>query len=233
MENTNIQTSKIETPKDTSSEVVINSFVGRESEYEKFIDSLYKNIRLIKGILHIFPSDKIKEQVDVGLNLANKILDLNRKKSAIDNELKKYGAELISLWNKSNPAQSTQVSSVRMVSEDNHSILISTRDSYSIKSDALLLLKDELGENFDEIFETNETLTVKEEETPKQILLTMLCKNFGEKALSFFFNKKLEIKMKDSKKYNDILESDMYSENLKNRLKFACSKASPAIIYPK
>lgn len=212
---------------------IIDSFYKKEEEYAQFINSLYQNVQLIKGILYIFPTEKTKSKINFGLSLAHKILSLNRKKEIIDLELKKYGAEIIKLWNKANPANSMQVSSIRMVSDEDQSILISVKNSYNIKTDALISLKEEIGSDFDDMFDVSETLVLKKEEVPKQLLLSLLVKSFGDKALSFFFDKKIDLKMKDPKKYERFLSSDLVSENLKNRLKFACSKSSPAICYPK
>jgi hypothetical protein len=150
--------------------------------------------------------------------------------------LKKYGSELIRAWNSTNPAESMQVSSVRMVpsTEDHkHSILVTVKDSYQPKSDALLLLKSELGAVFYEIFSENETYIVRAEENSKQMLFAMLLKNFGERAIGFFFERKVDIKVKDANKLSEVLNSSSISEDLKSRLKLSCPKSEPAITYPK
>ena len=221
---------------------VIDSFVNREDEYRQFLETIEedKEVRFIKGMLYVFLSNESKEIVEEGMSLYNKLSEITRKKEDIDLKLKKYASKLIHYWNKKNK---TDVSSVRFCPNSaptlssnekiNQSILVSTKKSYTVNVDDLLLLKDEIGNKFNDIFKIEETLVLKKEELCRKILFELIFKTFGELGLKYFFDIKQSIIVKDAKKFDELLESDHYSNDLKRRLNKACVKSNPSITYPR
>ena len=226
------------TPATGAAKKVISSFAGFEEEYKKFVSSVEKNdsteIQLIKGILHVFVTDKLHKEVIDGVEAAAKIAGLKYEQAEHDSVFAEYGRKVVGFWNEKYNAPSMQVSSVRIVPEEDEdkSVLVTVKDSYSIKDDMIVMLKEEMGAAYDEIFEEEEILKVKQERAGVLLKLVETCFDGVGKVKEFFFDSKISVSMRDSKKFQEYLKSDKVSENLKGKLRMACEQQKPTIKYP-
>jgi len=218
---------------------VIETFAGFEKEYEKFTQSVEandkKDVQFIKNILNVFVSDELRDQVIKSVKIASRITALTYEKNNIEKKLVNCGSKAIDFWNAKYPVPSMLTKSIRYVVADNvdNSVMVTMRSSYPIKSDLVLELKKELGETYDKIFAEEEICVLKNDQ--KDVLFKLLEKIMGKAAQikEFFFDTKVSVTLKSSTELEKFYASKDISDDLKNRMRMACTKQkTPSISYP-
>lgn len=232
METTTANSSQFTSTPEPLYSKVISSFVGLEEKFSKFLETTEGNnvsAKVIKSILHVFiKNGKVFSLIVRGVELENTIKKLSYELNNIECELKNMGIVFINEWNSTNKEN---LISIRFVTMDNDnidkSVLITTKNSYSINAEGLLKLKNKLGKYYSKMFSEKVVLSLKPEN--QKIVLEFLSKRF-KKDVSEFVNQEMKLSV-NHEEFSRIMNSGEISEDLKRMVKDVVVRHNPAIRY--
>ena len=211
---------------------VILSFNGLEDEFEKLLKASLpcedNGIGQIKnGILHLNLNPNLFRLVVHGAKLSKLADKIEYRIDKVSNFFKKHGAQVIEYWNERAPL-TKRVKSVRIFSKDmGHAVLITVKNSFSIKKAKLVLLKPFIGEHYNKLFDENITFTIKDDEELKKIVFCALKQIFGNQCIDKFFDINVDVSTKEN--YEEILKT--LPEEIQTQLKAVVTKISPSVQY--
>lgn len=213
---------------------IISSFIGQEEAFKQLIESAEKSDASFfkdDDVIIITPDKQIGEITTHSVKVSDMMKKFKKELDTISETLKVYGSNKLREWNKIN---NDAAASVRIQSSDgDRTVMITVKNTYSIDAEKLQSIKKELGSNFDKVFSTDISWSVRNDKI--KTVITIVKNALGKAGAAFIkeaFIENINYKIKARKNYEELINSDI-SDDIKKILIDAVKPQAPTITYPK